>query len=97
MILVIDFGSQVAHLISRRVNDLGVKTKIILPEDAISEITLEKPQGIILSGGPDSVYAKGAPTIDKKIFSSGIPILGICYGLQLMMYLLGGKVVNCKP
>jgi GMP synthase (glutamine-hydrolysing) len=96
MILVIDFGSQVAHLISRRVNDLGVKTKIILPEDAISEITLEKPQGIILSGGPDSVYAKGAPTIDKKIFSSGIPILGICYGLQLMMYLLGGKVVSGK-
>jgi GMP synthase (glutamine-hydrolysing) len=96
MILVIDFGSQVAHLISRRVNDLGVKTKIILPEDAISEITLEKPQGIILSGGPDSVYAKDAPTIDKKVFSSGIPILGICYGLQLMMYLLGGKVVSGK-
>lgn len=96
MILVIDFGSQVAHLISRRINDLGVKTKIILPEDARTEIATEKPQGIILSGGPDSVYAKGAPTIERKVFDSNIPTLGICYGLQLMMYLLGGKVVSGK-
>ncbi len=96
MILVVDFGSQVAHLISRRIEDLGVKTKIILPEDAITEITSGKPQGIILSGGPDSVYAKGAPTINSQVFDSGIPILGICYGLQLMMHLLGGKVVSGK-
>jgi GMP synthase (glutamine-hydrolysing) len=96
MILVIDFGSQVAHLISRRINDLGVKTKIILPEDALTEIAKEKPQGIILSGGPDSVYAKGAPTIERKVFDSNIPTLGICYGLQLMMHLMGGKVVSGK-
>ncbi|HUD09894.1 MAG TPA: glutamine-hydrolyzing GMP synthase [Patescibacteria group bacterium] len=96
MILVIDFGSQVAHLISRRINDLGAKTKIILPEEALAEIKKDKPQGIILSGGPDSVYQKGAPTIDKSIFASKIPILGICYGLQLMMYLMGGKVVSGK-
>jgi GMP synthase (glutamine-hydrolysing) len=96
MILIVDFGSQVAHLISRRVNDLGVKTKIILPEDTIAEIALVKPQGIILSGGPDSVYEKQAPTIDKHVFDLNIPILGICYGLQLMMHLMGGKVVSGK-
>ena len=96
MILVVDFGSQVAHLISRRINDLGVKTKIILPEEALAEIKKEKPKGIILSGGPDAVYQKGAPTIDKKIFAANIPILGICYGLQIMMQLLGGKVVFGK-
>jgi GMP synthase (glutamine-hydrolysing) len=96
MILVVDFGSQVAHLISRRLSDVGAKTKIILPEEALAEIKKEKPLGIVLSGGPDSVYAKGAPTIDKKVFSSNIPILGICYGLQLMMHLMGGKVVSGK-
>jgi len=87
MILVIDFGSQVTHLISRRIEDLGVKTKIILPEDAIAEIALVKPQGIILSGGPDSVYAKKAPTIDPSIFALDIPILGICYGMMLISHL----------
>jgi GMP synthase (glutamine-hydrolysing) len=96
MILVVDFGSQVAHLIARRINDFGVKTKIVLPEDVMLEIKLRKPQGVILSGGPDSVYVKGAPTINKKIFNSGLPILGICYGLQLMTHLLGGKVVSGK-
>ncbi len=96
MILVIDFGSQVTHLISRRIEDLGVKTKIILPEDTIAEISKEKPQGIILSGGPDSVYTKNAPTIDPSIFSLDIPILGICYGMMLISHLLGGKVVSGK-
>jgi GMP synthase (glutamine-hydrolysing) len=96
MILVIDFGSQVAHLISRRINDLGVKTKIIPPEDALTEIAKEHPQGIVLSGGPDSVYQKGAPTIKREVFDSNIPTLGICYGLQLMMHLMGGSVVSGK-
>jgi GMP synthase (glutamine-hydrolysing) len=96
MILVVDFGSQVAHLISRRINDFGAKTKIILPEEVLLAIKTEKPQGIVLSGGPDSVYAKGAPTINKKVFNSNIPILGICYGLQLTMHLMGGKVVSGK-
>lgn len=96
MILVVDFGSQVAHLISRRINDLGIKTKIILPENVLTEIKKEKPPGIILSGGPSSVYEKNAPTISQKVFNSGIPILGICYGLQLMMKLLGGKVISGK-
>lgn len=91
MILIIDFGSQTTHLISRRIRELEVRSKIILPEDAIAQIKKEKPQGIILSGGPATVFEKNAPTIDKKIFLSNIPILGICYGQQLIAYLLGGK------
>src|SRR3989344_5705523 len=96
MIFVVDFGSQTAHLISRRIENLGIKTKIILPEDAYLISKTEKPYGIILSGGPSSVYEKGAPTIDPKIFSLNIPILGIFYGLQLTAHLLGGKVVSGK-
>ena len=92
MILIVDFGSQTAHLIGRRIHDLGVTVKIIEPEVALREITSLRPEGIILSGGPASVYASHAPTINKKIFSLGIPILGICYGQQLTAYLLGGSV-----
>jgi GMP synthase (glutamine-hydrolysing) len=94
MILLIDFGSQTTHLIARRIRDFGIKVKIIDPTQALSEINHEKPTGIILSGGPSSVYEPGAPTIDKNIFSQKIPILGICYGEQLTAYLLGG---NVKP
>lgn len=93
MIILIDFGGQTCHLIGRRLRDRGVKVKIIQPENAISEIKKEKPRGIILSGGPASVYADGAPTMDKKIFTLGIPFLGICYGWQLTAHLLGGKVI----
>ncbi len=93
MLLVVDFGSQTAHLIARRLKSLGAPAKIITPEQVLAEIQKEKPQGIVLSGGPSSVYEKGAPTIDKKIFSLGIPILGICYGFQLAAHLLGGKVI----
>ncbi len=92
MILIIDFGSQTTHLISRRINDIGIKTKIVLPDNAIKKIKVLKPQGIILSGGPASVYGKKPLLIDKKIFDLGIPILGICYGLELIGQLLGGKV-----
>lgn len=96
MILVIDFGSQTTHLIARRVRELGVKVKIISPEKAIQEIKNLKPKGLIFSGGPASVYQKQAPTIDKQVFKKGIPILGICYGLQLTAYLLNGKVIAGK-
>lgn len=92
MIVIIDFGSQTAHLIGRRLRDHGIKIAIIEPEDALTEIKKLKPKGIIFSGGPASVYQKGAPTIDKKIFSLNIPILGICYGWQLTAHLLGGEV-----
>lgn len=93
MILIIDFGSQTTHLIARRIKDLGVPVNIIEPQKFRPGM-LPEPQGIILSGGPASVYEKNAPTIDPTIFSLGIPMLGICYGLQLMSHLNGGKVVQ---
>jgi GMP synthase (glutamine-hydrolysing) len=94
MILIVDFGSQTAHLIGRRLRQIGAKTEYVTPEEALSEIKRLKPKGIILSGGPDSVYAKGAPTVSKEIFKFGVPVLGICYGWQLMAKLLGGNVKN---
>jgi len=93
MIIIVDFGSQTTHLIGRRLRDLDVDIKIIEPENALKEIKESKPKGIIFSGGPASVYEKGAPTIDPKIFGLNIPILGICYGWQLISHLTGGKVV----
>ena len=92
MIIIVDFGSQTTHLIARRIKELGISTQIVSPEK-YSIIKLQEPDGIILSGGPSSVYEKGAPTISPSIFSLGIPILGICYGFQLMCHLAGGKVV----
>lgn len=83
-IVVINFGSQVAHLINRRVRELGVFSELVPYDISISEIKKYKPKGIILSGGPASVYEKNSPLLAEKIFSLGIPILGICYGLQLM-------------
>lgn len=83
-ILVINFGSQVVHLIARRVRDLGVYSEIKPFDITATEIKRLNPMGIILSGGPNSVYDKNSPQLDKKIFSLGIPILGICYGLQLI-------------
>lgn len=96
MILIIDFGSQTAHLIGRRLRQLGVKVDYVYPEDAMTVIAEKKPRGIILSGGPDFVDREGAPTVGKELFAMGIPILGICYGWQLMSYLLGGdgKITN---
>lgn len=92
MITIVDFGSQTTHLISRRIRDLGVKTEIVFPKEALSSVFKNKSKGIILSGGPSSVYKKGGLLVDKKIFDLGVPVLGICYGLELIGYLLGGKV-----
>lgn len=91
-ILIIDFGSQVTQLIARRIREFHVFCEVKNPDISISEIQKINPNAIILSGGPSSVYEKGAPTIDKKIFDLGLPILGICYGEQLICHLLGGKV-----
>lgn len=95
MILIIDFGSQTTHLISRRIRDLGIPVQVIEPKKFRTGM-LPEPSGIILSGGPSSVYEEGAPTINPSIFSLGIPILGICYGLQLIAHLNGGKVIQGK-
>jgi len=89
-IVVVDFGAQYAHLIARRVRQLGVYSEIVLPEEPIKE--LQDCKGIILSGGPSSVYEEGAPKFDKAVFEIGKPILGLCYGQQVMAQALGGKV-----
>ena len=91
-ILVLDFGSQYTQVIGRRVRELQVYSEIVRFDTPATEIATLKPNGLILSGGPASVYDKGAPHLDPKIFSLGIPVLGICYGLQFMVYALGGKV-----
>ncbi|MEK7285970.1 MAG: glutamine-hydrolyzing GMP synthase [Nitrospirota bacterium] len=91
-IIILDFGSQYTQLIARRIRELSVFSEVVSYKISLSELLLKKPSGIILSGGPASVYEKDAPLCDPKIFSSGIPILGICYGMQLMTHLLGGKV-----
>jgi GMP synthase (glutamine-hydrolysing) len=91
-ILILDFGSQYTQLIARRVRECGVYSKIV-PFDTEKEIIKEKNlKGIILSGGPSSVYIPDAPIVDKKIFEFGVPVLGICYGMQLMAHLFGGCV-----
>jgi len=94
MIYIIDFGSQTTHLIGRKVRECGVSIAIVNPEDALRKIAKAEPEGIIFSGGPASVYEKDAPMVDKKIFSYSIPILGICYGWQLIAHLLGGTVLS---
>ena len=96
MIVIVDFGSQTTHLIGRRVRDLGVKSEIVLPQDAFKSIKKLAPRGIILSGGPASVFGKDALLVDKEIFELGIPVLGICYGLEVLGQMLGGKVAPGK-
>lgn len=91
-ILVLDFGSQYTQLIARRVRELGVYSEIKPFKTTLEEIRQLSPKALILSGGPSSVWDEDSPTIDPKIFDLGIPVLGICYGMQLTAKLLGGKV-----
>ena len=91
-ILILDFGSQYTQVIARRVRECLVYSEILPFRTKASEIAKLKPSGIILSGGPASVYAAKAPQVDKKIYELGIPVLGICYGMQLIAHGLGGKV-----
>jgi len=91
-VLVLDFGSQYTQLIARKVRELGVYSEIFPFDTPVSRIKKESPQALILSGGPRSVYEKGAPLASPEVFHLGLPVLGICYGLQLMAHLLGGKV-----
>ena len=96
MIVIIDFGSQTTHLIGRRLREISIPNIIVEPAEFFEKIKTIKYDGVILSGGPTSVYEKDAPTIDKKIFDIGKPILGICYGEQLIAHLLNGKVKSGK-
>ncbi len=91
-IFILDFGSQYTQVIARRVRELQVYSEIVRFDISAAEIAKLKANGIILSGGPASVYDKGAPQVDPQIFSLGIPVLGICYGMQLMAHHLGGQV-----
>ena len=92
MILVIDFGGQYNQLIARRVRECGVYCEIIPYNYTLEQIKAKNPKGIIFTGGPNSVYAEDTPKVDAGIFELGVPVLGICYGHQLMTQMLGGKV-----
>src|SRR5674476_179095 len=94
LILILDFGSQYTQLIARRVREQNVYSEIHPFNVSMERIRALQPTGIILSGGPSSVYDEGAPRIAAEIFDLGVPILGICYGVQLTSLLLGGKVVS---
>ncbi len=91
-IVILDFGSQYTQVIARRIRECNVYSTILHYNTPATEIAAMKPSGIILSGGPSSVYTKNAPLPDKEIFNLGVPVLGICYGVQLLAQFLGGKV-----
>jgi GMP synthase (glutamine-hydrolysing) len=92
LVLILDFGSQYTQLIARRIREQRVYCEIHPCTLPLEQIRAMKPRAIVLSGGPASVYGEGAPTIDKGVFELEVPVLGICYGLQLMAHLLGGRV-----
>lgn len=96
MILILDFGSQYTQLIARKIRQMNVKSEIVPFDLAPSEIRRLAPKGLIFSGGPASTYAPGAPKLNKKILELGVPILGICYGMQLLTRMLGGVVERAK-
>src|SRR3954463_9684331 len=89
-VVVLDYGGQYSQLIARRVRELGVFSELLPHHVGVEEIVRRKPRGLILSGGPASVYAEGAPKLDPKLLELGIPVLGICYGMQLLAAKLGG-------
>ena len=91
-ILVLDFGSQYSQLIARRIRECRVYSQVVPFSTPAEKIATENPSGVILSGGPASVYADAAPQVDPGIFELGVPVLGICYGMQLLIHTLGGRV-----
>src|SRR5260221_4057049 len=101
-VLILDFGSQDTQLIARRLRELQVYSEILPPGTKRAALAARKPKGILLSGGPDSVHDRGAPRCDPGVFALGVPVLGVCYGMQLMSHLLGGEVrradrCDCGP
>ena len=95
-VLVLDFGAQYGQLIARRVRDLNVYSEIVPCDISADEVREKNPGAIILSGGPASVYAEDAPSVDPEIFELGIPVLGFCYGQQIMAKTLGGTVSHTE-
>lgn len=92
LVLVVDFGGQYNQLIARRVRECGIYCEIVPYSYSLDKIKAKNPKGIIFTGGPNSVYGEGAPKVDAEIFEMGVPVLGICYGDQLMAHTLGGEV-----
>src|SRR5436190_2333546 len=95
-VLVLDYGGQYSQLIARRVRDCGVFSELLPHHVPLQEIVARKPRGIILSGGPASVYAPDAPALDRALLDLGVPVLGICYGMQLLVHELGGRVEQAE-
>lgn len=95
-VIIVDFGGQYNQLIARRVREAGVYSEVVSYKKALTKVKEVMPKGVIFTGGPNSVYEEGAPTIEKEIFELGIPVLGICYGMQLMAQVLGGKVARAE-
>ncbi len=95
-VIVLDYGGQYSQLIARRVRDCGVFSELLPSHTPIERIERRKPRGIILSGGPASVYAEGAPRLDRGLLEMGVPVMGICYGMQLLVHELGGKVEEAE-
>ena len=93
---MLDYGGQYSQLIARRVRDCGVFSELLPHHVPLEEIARRKPRGIILSGGPASVYADGAPPLDLGLLELGVPVMGICYGMQLLVHTLGGRVEQAE-
>ena len=93
-VIVLDFGGQYNQLVARRVRECNVYCEIYSYRTDIAKIKEMNPKGIILTGGPNSCYEPDSPTYSKELFELGIPVLGLCYGAQLMMHVLGGKVIT---
>jgi len=94
LVVVVDFGAQYAQLIARRVREARVYSEIMPHTASVAEIVARRPKAIILSGGPQSVYAVGAPQVDPDLFTASVPVFGICYGFQAMARALGGDVAR---
>src|SRR4249919_2592986 len=93
-VLVVDFGAQYAQLIARRVREAHVYSEIVPHTITAAEVAAKRPAGLIFSGGPASVHVEGAPRIDEAVYELGVPVLGICYGAQLVALQLGGEVAR---
>jgi len=95
-VVVLDYGGQYSQLIARRLRECGVFSELLPHSVALEEVARRKPRGIVLSGGPASVYAEGAPRLDRELLELGVPVLGICYGMQLLVHELGGRVEQAE-